>query len=101
MINLFAQTEWLEAFKPYGLAGLVLAFFMGLHVWLLKVDKAREETREKARDEREERREGNLLQVAKALNHLTQAITLHMLAQPEMSKRFKEEAQSIRDSIGT
>lgn len=103
----FAQTtDFLDALKPYGLQGIVIAFFMGWIVWTTRRETEREKTRaaleeirERARDLREAKREESLLAVAKAMNHLTHGIALDVSTRPLIAQRTRDEVDQLKRAV--
>jgi hypothetical protein len=88
-------TDFLEALKPYGLLGVVLAFFMGWAIWTGR----RDVEREKARDLREEKREESLMAVVKAMNHLTHGISMDVSTRPQIAQRTRDEAAELARTV--
>jgi hypothetical protein len=98
---LFAQIadSALESLKPYGIAGICVAFFMGRDLWRDARDAKREEDRERRRDDQATRLMEAVERQTAALNHLTQAMTLEVLTRPGVVQRAKDEAQKLQDAI--
>lgn len=95
MITIAQTSDLLEALKPYGLSGIVLAFFMAWAVWTGR----RDAEREKARDLREEKREESLMAVVKAMNHLTHGIAIDVATRPQLAQRTKDEIAELSRAV--
>lgn len=90
-----AAVDWADSLKPYGIAGLFCAFFMLRDL----VQSQREAERERNREAREAKREDQFATVAKAVNHLTRAISLEVLTRPHVVQRARDEANTLLNEL--
>lgn len=89
----------LEAFKPYGLAGMVIMFFMGRDVWKDARDAKRDDKRNEERDQLWKQILQGLDQNTKAIGFLIRATTAEVQSRPHVVQRVKDDMADINRSI--
>ena len=102
-----------EQANPYGVAGVVLAFFMARDIWQRKRDADRETARDKREAKREEqqaeqtklqaeqtaKREGKIDEIVDALHDLTRSLNIEVLSRPQAMQWARDESASMLKKI--
>lgn len=102
-MTLFAQvaevTSTLDALKPYGIAGIMVAFLMGRDVWKDNRDAKREDQRNKERDELWKQVVAGLESNTTAIGYLIRATTAEVLSRPNVATRTQDEMHEINRAL--
>lgn len=85
----------LDALKPYGIAGVCVAFFMARDVWKDWRDSKHEDQRNAARDALWLKVEEALNRNTTALGYLIRATTAEVQSRPHVHERVLNEMEEI------
>jgi hypothetical protein len=91
--------DFLDSLKPYGIAGICLAFFMMRDVWRETRDAKRSDERENQRAVEMQELRAAIRDCAGAMNHLTRAISTEVLTRPNVEGRTAADMRELQELV--